>query len=265
MPTFLRGDLELHYAERGRRDGRPVVLMHGLLWSSRMLERVAALLPDERVLLLDLHGHGKSSKPTDPAAYTWAELTADVFALLDHVGADRAVVGGLSLGANAALAAAHAQPDRIAGLVLEMPVLLRGHRFGRPAFGSLAALYAGAGVALAPAARLLGRLPVPRRLPEAAALRDVASVHPGVGRAILRGLLDEPPIPEDAESLARLTMPALVIGHRNDPLHVLEDARDLAARLPNATLVESSSILDFRIRVQVLAGHLRRFLADCRA
>ncbi|HVF74154.1 MAG TPA: alpha/beta hydrolase [Acidimicrobiales bacterium] len=262
MPTFMRDDLRLHYGARGRPDGRPVVLMHGLLWSSRMLERVAALLPEQRIVLLDLHGHGKSDKPTDPIRYTWAELTADLVGLLDHLGVERAVVGGLSLGANVALAAAHEHARRMDALVLEMPVLLRGHRVGRPAFSALAAAYAGAAPFLAPASRVLARLPAPRgRLPEAAAMRDVASLDPRVARAILTGLLAEAPIAEDEASLRRLTMPALVIAHRNDPLHALADARDLVARLPDATLVEASSIVEYRIRPATLARHLRHFLA----
>lgn len=239
------------------------MLMHGLLWSSRILERVAALLPEERVVLLDLHGHGKSDKPVDASRYTWAELSADVVGLLDHLGVERAVIGGLSLGANVALATAHQHPGRVEALVLEMPVLLRGHRVGRPAFGTLAALYAGTEPLLGPAARLVRRVPAPRRrLPEAAALRDLASVDPRVGRAVLRGLLAEPAVAEDEVSLARITVPVLVVGHRNDPLHALADARDLADRLPNATLVEASSILEFRLRPAALAVHLRRFLAD---
>ncbi|MDQ3758094.1 MAG: alpha/beta hydrolase, partial [Actinomycetota bacterium] len=84
---------------------------------------------------------------------------------------------------------------------------------------------------------------------------------PTVASAVLRGLLDEPPLPEDAATLARLTMPALVIGHRSDPLHVLDDARDLAGRLPAATLVEAPSILTYRLRPAELAAHIRRFLA----
>lgn len=227
-----------------------------------MLERVAALLPDERVVLLDLHGHGKSDKPTDSGRYTWPELAADVVGLLDHLGVERAVVGGLSLGANVALATAHEHPGRMDALVLEMPVLLRGHRVGRPAFSALAAVYTGAAPVLAPASRLLARLPAPRgRFPEAAAVRDVASMDPRVARAILTGLLAEPAVAEDEASLARLTMPALVIGHRNDPLHALADARDLAARLPNGTLVEASSIAEYRLRPMALAAHLRQFLA----
>lgn len=92
-------------------------------------------------------------------------------------------------------------------------------------------------------------------------MRDVAAANPTVAVAVLRGLLDEPPLPEDEATLAALTMPAPVIGHRNDPVHVLKDARDLAHRLPDATLVEAPSIVTFRLRPAELAAHIRRFLA----
>ena len=261
MPEFRRDDLTLHYGERGRPDGRPLVFTHGLLWSSRMMERAAALLDDERVLLLDLHGHGKSEKPTDVARYTWQEFADDVAGLLDHLDIERAVVGGLSLGANVTLATAHRYPDRVAAMVVEMPVLQRGHPIGKTAFGTMARAYTAGRRVLGPIGKAVNRIPVPRRIPELAAVRDVAGADPQVATAVLRGLLEDEPVAEDEASLRRLTMPALVIGHRNDPLHALDDARDLARRLPDAELVEASSIAEFRLRPQRLAEHLRRFLA----
>jgi hypothetical protein len=68
MPTVTRDDLVLYYAERGDPAGPPVVLLHGLTMSSVTMERLAASLDDHRVLLLDLHGHGKSTKPHQPTA-----------------------------------------------------------------------------------------------------------------------------------------------------------------------------------------------------
>lgn len=261
MPTFTRDDLTLHYAERGPADAPPVVLMHGLLFSYRLMERVTQRLGgDYRVLLLDLHGHGKSSKPTDPGRYTWAEMAADVDGLLDALGLDSAVVGGLSLGANVTLAYAHLQPARCRALILEMPVLLRGHRFGRPMFSGLAGVYRRGRLALAPASRALGRMPLPPGVPELAAFRDMASQDPAVAAAVLQGLLDDEPVAEDAESLARLTMPALVVGHRNDPLHVLDDARDLAHKLPRGSFVEAPSIAHYRLHPGQLAAQFHRFL-----
>jgi len=262
MPTFQRDDLALHYAERGPRDAPPVVLMHGLLFSYRLMERVAQRLPKYRVLLLDLHGHGKSDKPTDPARYTWSEMVADVDGLLDHLGLDGAVIGGLSLGANVTLAYAQARPERCDALILEMPVLLRGHRFGRPVFSTLAGVYTGGRLALRPLARTVNRLPLPRSLPELAAFRDMAGQDPAVAAAVLRGLLGDEPLAEDAETLARLTMPALVVGHRNDPLHVLDDARDLADRLPGGRFIEAPSIAHYRLRPGELARQFSAFLDD---
>ena len=226
-----------------------------------MMERAASLLPDERVILLDLHGHGRSDKPTDPARYAWAELAADVVGVLDHLGIDRAVVGGLSLGANVTLATAHLHAERVAGMVLEMPVLRRGHRVGRAAFSTLATAYTGARMVLGPLASAVNAVPLPRRVPELAAVRDMAGADPRVAAAVLRGLLDDEPVAEDEASLARLTMPALVVGHHNDPLHAIADARDLAARLPNAELVEASSIAEYRVYPARLAERLRGFLA----
>jgi pimeloyl-ACP methyl ester carboxylesterase len=260
MPRFRRDDLELWYGERGSASGLPFVVTHGLLWSSRMMERAASLLPDQRVLLLDLHGHGRSDKPTETERYSWDEMAADVIALLDHLELPRAVVGGLSLGANVTLATAHRHPDRVAGMVVEMPVLSRGHDLGKTLFGTLATAYAGAKGFLGPLATMVNKVPMPKRVPELAAFRDMAGADPAVAAAVLRGLLDAEPVAEDDASLARLAMPAFVIGHRNDPLHAVEDARELAERLPDARYLEASSIAEFRLRPEKLAAELREFL-----
>jgi pimeloyl-ACP methyl ester carboxylesterase len=259
---LIRDDLSLHFTEWGDPDGHAVVLLHGLLWSAPMMERVARLLPQHRVLLLDLHGHGNSSKPTDPSRYTWRELAIDVVALIDHIGREKAVVGGLSLGANVTLATALAFPRRVAGMVIEMPVLSRAHDLARTVFGSLARLYENAGPVLEWVGGLVRKVPTPGSLPELAALRDVLSADPSVASAVLGGLLADEPPRDDEKSLRELTMPALVIGHRGDRLHVLEDARDLANRLPHARLIVSSSILEYRVRPASLAAEIDRFVAN---
>ncbi|MGM0577899.1 MAG: alpha/beta fold hydrolase [Myxococcota bacterium] len=118
MPWFTHDGLRLHYVDHGT--GTPIVLVHGLLWSSRMFVRLRRALPDQRVILLNLRGHGPSDRPTDASRYSWAAFAQDVLALLDHLGLERAVVGGLSLGANVALEVAMAAPDRCAALVREV-------------------------------------------------------------------------------------------------------------------------------------------------
>src|SRR3954447_10149557 len=104
---------------------RVMVLVHGMLLSQRMHAELAGALADRgnRVVTLDLLGHGRSDRPTDMWRYSMTTFGAEIIALLDHLEADEAVVLGTSLGANAALEAAALAPERLRGMVIEMPVL----------------------------------------------------------------------------------------------------------------------------------------------
>jgi pimeloyl-ACP methyl ester carboxylesterase len=101
------------------------VLVHGLLLSQRMHAELAKALAahGNRVVTLDLLGHGRSDRPQDMWRYSMTTFGAEVVALLDHLEVDEAVVLGTSLGANAALEAASLTPERLRGMVIEMPVL----------------------------------------------------------------------------------------------------------------------------------------------
>ena len=103
-----------------------------------------------RVVTLDPLGHGASSRPRDQWRYSISAFAQQTVALLDHLGIDRAVVGGTSLGANITLELALQAPQRLAGMVIEMPVLdnaiaacgaaftplLLALKFGEPGSGS---------------------------------------------------------------------------------------------------------------------------------
>src|SRR3954453_20986827 len=125
MPSFFehqgRG---LAYTVYG--DGpRTTVLLHGLLLSQKMHRPLARALArrGNRVITLDLLGHGQSDRPRDMTAYSMTFFGEQVLALLDHLGVDEAVLAGTSLGANATLEAAVAAPERVRGMIVEMPVL----------------------------------------------------------------------------------------------------------------------------------------------
>src|SRR5690242_18910532 len=104
---------------------RVVVLLHGLLLSQRMHERLARQLATRgnRVVTLDLLGHGSSDRPRDMWHYSMALFAEQVLDLLDHLGVDEAVVGGTSLGANVTLEVALRDAARLRGMLIEMPVL----------------------------------------------------------------------------------------------------------------------------------------------
>lgn len=96
-----------------------VLCLHGLTRNSRDFEGLAASLrADHRVLALDQRGRGRSGYDVDPLNYNLGVQVADTWGWLDHLGIERAVVVGTSMGALMAVAMANMQPDRIVGLVL---------------------------------------------------------------------------------------------------------------------------------------------------
>lgn len=107
-------------ATHGTDTGRdPLLLSHGYGSSSTMWDgNLAALGADRQVLVWDIPGHGRSDSPEDPAAYTEAACVQHMRDVLDQAGADRAVVGGLSLGGYLSLAFHLAHPDRVSALLL---------------------------------------------------------------------------------------------------------------------------------------------------
>lgn len=104
-------------------EGIPVVLLHGLtatrryvVMGSRTLERGG-----HRVIAYDARGHGSSAPAPDPGAYGYEELTADLLAIMDDRGVERAVLAGASMGAHTALALALAHPARVSALCVMTP------------------------------------------------------------------------------------------------------------------------------------------------
>jgi pimeloyl-ACP methyl ester carboxylesterase len=260
VPELTNGDVTLWYAERGDPDGRPVVLLHGLFFSRRLFERLALRIPGHRLLLLDLRGHGRSERPADPEAYRWRRMASDVTALLDHLGIERAVVGGLSLGANVTLAFAADNVERLDGAVIEMPVLEGGRPQAQRAFGTLASALEVAGAGLRPIARTIA--PMRRsRLPEVAALADLLSLEPVAGAAMLRTLIsEEEPLLSGVDALGEHEVPTLVIAHRLDAMHPVDDARYVIDRVPGARLEIVSTIVELRLRARRYADIVGRFL-----
>src|ERR1700710_2938897 len=112
MPKLNRGGVNIHYEVHG--SGPPLLLTHGYSSTSQMWQgQVDALSKRHTLILWDMRGHGLSDYPDDPAAYSEALTVADMAALLDEVGADHAIVGGLSLGRYIALWSYPTHPDRV--------------------------------------------------------------------------------------------------------------------------------------------------------
>ncbi len=115
MPTAAVNGIDLSYDDTGGA-GPVVVLSHGYLMDHSMFgAQVAALSPRYRVITWDERGHGPTSSP---GPFTYWDSARDLLALLDHLGIDRAVLGGMSQGGFVSMRAAMEQPDRVRGLIL---------------------------------------------------------------------------------------------------------------------------------------------------
>jgi len=117
MPKIDRDGVKIYYEVHG--EGPPLILTHGYSSTSAMWKgQVTPLSRNHKLVLWDMRGHGQSDYPDDPAAYSEALTVGDIAALLDVVGARRAVVGGLSLGGYMSLAFYRAHPERASALLI---------------------------------------------------------------------------------------------------------------------------------------------------
>jgi len=243
---FVHNGDRLAYEVHGEGDN-VVVYLHGLLLDANLNRSIAQALAarGNRVILLDLLGHGRSDKPTHASAYRMDLYVDQVIALLDHLGIAEAVLGGLSLGANVSLLAAAMHPERVRGLVLEMPVL-------EWAVPPIAVTFVPLLLAVHYTAGPTGVLTaLVRHLPRTGfgpldSVLNAASLTPDQMAAILHGVLLGPICPT-AEERHSITVPALVLGHRHDLIHPFDDAVNLAHQLPNARLIRARSPLEMRL------------------
>src|SRR5579859_1507253 len=119
MTYVDQGGVRISYERFGSLNGKPLLLSHAFGASAGMWQpNLAALAAARPVITWDMRGHGRSDSPAEPALYTQDACVADMSAVLDACGADRAVLGGLSLGGYLSLAFWLAQPDRVSALML---------------------------------------------------------------------------------------------------------------------------------------------------
>lgn len=264
MPSFGYDGFNIAYEVRGSRRaaGRPIVLVHGLLFPRRHHSSLADALVERgnRVVLIDLLGHGESDKPRHARYYTMEIFGKQVIGLLDHLDIPQAVIGGTSLGANVSLEAAVQSPERVKGLVIEMPVLERAAPAAALIFVPLTIGYS---QAAGPIERIAGLV---RRLPKTGSLypdvlTELLTRDPVPSAAVLHGLLTGriAPHPNFRE---KIEQPTLVIGHRRDLLHPFSDAEALARELPNCDLVQANSFFELRFPPNRLSDRICDYLDE---
>jgi pimeloyl-ACP methyl ester carboxylesterase len=243
MPLFERDGLTFHY--RGEGQGVAFVFQHGLGGDVNQPFGLFAPPPGFRLLALDCRAHGQTRPLGDPERISLAAFADDVCALLDRLGLQHAIVGGISMGAAVALNLALRYPARVRGLVLSRPAWL-----DRP-LPENSAVYP-------LIAQLIRRHGARRGLElfkQTEQYRAVAREAPDAARSLC-GQFENPRaeetvvklerIPRDAPSRdqrewASIAVPALVLASRQDPIHPFEYGQVIARALPQAEFRELTS------------------------
>ena len=260
---FFIDEDRVEYTEYGSGD-KWVVLIHGQLMPRRMHQPLGRAIAAEgfHVVTVDLLGHGRSDRPDDPVLYSMHAFGEQVIALLDHLGAAQAVIGGTSLGANVSLEVADTAPKRVQGLLLEMPVLDNALEAGIIAFAPL--LFAARFVPLSITGLRMASKMVPRGIVPfwAGIVLDTLNQRPAPMAAVIHGIFFGRVAP--GRRLRRLIQaPALVVGHPRDPIHPSADAAMLAEEMPNTRFVEAKGILEWRTRPDRLNQEAIDFVTEC--
>ncbi|HEY0512866.1 MAG TPA: alpha/beta hydrolase [Thermoanaerobaculia bacterium] len=251
---FEREGARLFAVEDG--EGRAIVMLHGGMADHlASLPLIVPLAPRYRVIAPDLRGNGKSWYG---GRLTFDQLADDVAALLDHLGLDRAVIGGVSGGTGVALRFALRHPTRTAGLVLVRPVYGGEERgYTDPQRQTFARMDAVASRALAEGVQVLrplyASLPEPIREKALAMVDgfDAASVV-ATSHFIASGAQ---PFAAAAD-LKTLSMPVLLV-RGDDPLHPAEVADFYVENIPICT-VAPAAVTDVAAEIGAFCDRLEK-------
>jgi 3-oxoadipate enol-lactonase len=243
MPIYFQDGLPLAWEESGQ--GTPFVLLHPFpLNSSFWSFQRDAFAGVARVISPDFRGFGRSGQ--DGRISSMELLADDLAALLEHVGLERIVLGGLSMGGYVALAFIRKYPRQVQALLLADTRPQADTLEGRQAREELALLATGKGssaVAESMLPRLLGRTTLENRPNLVTHVRQlIEHTTPAAIAAASRGMACRS---DSTGMLGAIHCPVLVISGEEDVLTTPQAAAAWAKEIPGAQLVTLKS-----------AGHL---------
>ncbi len=243
MPLFFHDGLTFNYRDVGT--GTPFLFQHGL--GGDLHQPCGLFQPPRgfRLLAFDCRGHGETQPVGDPQKYRLATFADDLRALLDHCEIERAIVGGISMGAAVALNFALRYPERVLGLVLSRPAWLdepnpwnverfqlvaqlvreHGARRGQEVFKETEIYRAAL-----------------RQWPDVAASLALQFEHPRIEQSVfkLEQIINDRPN-ADRREWQSIRVPTLVLANRQDPIHPFEYGQILAGLIPGAEFQELTS------------------------
>ena len=234
MYAILNG-IRMAYDDQG--EGVAVLLIHGYPLSRAIFApQERALSPHYRVIVPDLRGFGDSDAPGE--TYHMALLADDLVALLDHLGVNQAVVGGLSMGGYVALAFWRHHAPRVRALIL-MDTRAEADtdevRQSRQQAIATAWQEGSRAIAEQMAAQVLGRTTHASRPALVEEVKQLMASTPPAGIiGALQGMLARPAA---TDLLPAISVPTLVLVGEEDAEGFQTAAQTLAERIPGARRV----------------------------
>jgi 3-oxoadipate enol-lactonase len=235
MNTALINGVSIAYRDQGT--GPAILFIHGHPFNQSMWDpQLAALTWKYRVITYDIRGYGASEVPTTEAT-TLETMAADINALLDHLNIPKAVIAGLSMGGQIAMAFAEQYPQRLSGLILAATFPQADTEEAIKTRRATADRFLQQGSVL-PGGEMIPKLIAPaslKRDPEIAVKVFIMIAHtpPAGAAAALRGRA----LRKDyTESLTHITVPTLIIVGTEDSYVPLETAKQMHQSIPNSRL-----------------------------
>lgn len=217
-------------------DGPPMLLLHGYPLSGALFARVREALEDDfTVITLDHRGYGLSEAPDAPASI---EVYADdALAVLDTLGIDQAIIGGMSMGGPITFAMYQKAPERFSGMILIDTTAAAAAPPEAGLWNGVASVIAKNGLAPVIPALLPDMLTGVTRVSDPAygaylsAMMEGATDEAGRGGAL--ALAERP---DFTELLGKIGVPTLVLVGVEDALYSVSVAQDMQAQIPGSTL-----------------------------
>jgi 3-oxoadipate enol-lactonase len=235
MNTAQINGISIAYRDTG--SGTPILFIHGHPFNQSMWDpQIAALTWKYRVITFDLRGYGASEVPTAEAT-TLETMASDINALLDHLNIPKAIIAGLSMGGQIAMAFAEQYPHRLSRLILAATFPQADTEVAIKTRRATADRFIQQGSVL-PGGEMIPKLIAPaslKRDPEIAVkvFTMIAYTPPAGAAAALRGRA----LRKDyTESLTRITVPTLIIVGTEDAYTNVETAKQMHQSIPNSRI-----------------------------
>jgi pimeloyl-ACP methyl ester carboxylesterase len=243
MPLFNHDGIQFNYREEG--SGRAFFFQHGL--GADLTQPFSLFRPPAgiRLVAFDARAHGQTNPLGGPGKIRFDTFAEDLLALMDHLQIQRAVVGGISMGAGVALNLTLRFPERVEALVLSRPAWLDAPNPWNVKMFSL----------IAELIRQHGAKRGQALFKDTDAYRDVLQQWPDVAHSLalqfesprieetafkLESIITDTPSP-NRQAWQSIRVPALVLANRQDPIHPFEYGEILARSIPGAQFKEITS------------------------